>query len=996
VEYRLRGTDGLYRWFLACGIPHRNANGLIVRWFGTATNIDRQKRAEAKQRFVARLSTLIHSLSDTEEIKVSAMRLLGEHLNVSQAVFSMVDADNGNAGEDAAGHLGPSLFGESVLNDLRAGRTVIIPDVSTDRRTASEFDTVYQQHGVHSFIASPLIKTGRLVAILSISAPTPRVWQPDESETLEETAERTWSAIRVAAESQVSQRAERAIQESETRFRMLVDQSPLSIQILTPSGQTVRVNRAWEKLWGVTIEDLKDYNMLADAQLVEKGIMPFIRRAFAGEPVAIPPVLYDTEQTLPNRSRRPDSRHWTQAFMYPIKDESGKIIEVVLIHEDISERKRMEEALRNSERQLRLIADSAPAFISSVDSSYRYLFANRACAERFGLTPESIVGATVEQVMGKAAFNTIRPYMERTFQGETFSYETNVPYDRLGQRYMQVYYAPGPTVDGKIQSLVAVVHDITEQREAEQARAYLAAIVQSSEDAIVSKDLDGIITSWNPAAERIYGYSAAEMLGKSKSIVIPADRPNELSTILHRMKAGEHIDHYETLRRRKDGSLIDLSITVSPIRSTNGQIVGASTIARDITERKELEMRLREESQILETVNAIGQRLSAELDLQKMVQAATDAATQMTGAQFGAFFYNVLNAAGESYTLYTISGVDRELFAHFPMPRNTEIFAPTFSGSDTVRSEDITRDPRYGKNAPNRGMPPGHLPVVSYLAVPVVSRTGEVLGGLFLGHENPAMFTQRHERLVEGMAAQAAIAIDNARLFQAERERSDQLAMAVREVHHRVKNSLQGVSALLEIQLLPGVTALPVESIRDSLSQIKTIALVHDLLAHDKPIGNVDAAQVLSKLIAMLSVSIGLPDHPFPIRLTADSVSMPIRHAIALALAVNELITNAAKHSRTSLTKDPFSHGGTIDVSLQKHEDEVCVSVQDDGPGFPQGFDPVHDAHIGLEMVQVLVSTDLRGAVSFRNVRASEPASGEAHGQGARVEITFSASDLKE
>jgi PAS domain S-box-containing protein len=149
------------------------------------------------------------------------------------------------------------------------------------------------------------------------------------------------------------------------------------------------------------------------------------------------------------------------------------------------------------------------------------------------------------------------------------------------------------------------------------------------------------------------------------------------------------------------------------------------------------------------------------------VQIVTDAGVELTRAAFGAFFYNVINDAGESYTLYTLSGAPREAFSKFPMPRNTAIFAPTFTGEGTVRSDDILEDPRYGRNAPYKGMPEGHLPVRSYLAVPVQSRSGQVIGGLFFGHPQPGIFNARAERLMTGLAGQASIAIDNARLFEA-------------------------------------------------------------------------------------------------------------------------------------------------------------------------------------------------------------------------------------
>jgi PAS domain S-box-containing protein len=201
----------------------------------------------------------------------------------------------------------------------------------------------------------------------------------------------------------------------------------------------------------------------------------------------------------------------------------------------------------------------------------------------------------------------------------------------------------------------------------------------------------------------------------------------------------------------------------------------------DISARRNAEERLREESRTLETLNTTGAALAAELDLERVVQMVTDAGVALTGAQFGAFFYNVLDDAGESYMLYTLSGVDRSRFEGFPMPRATAIFRPTFDGEGVVRSDDILADPRYGKSEPHFGMPKGHLPVRSYLAVPVTSRSGEVIGGLFFGHPEPGRFDDRHERLMIGLAGQSSIAMDNARLYQDVRRANETLEQRVLE-----------------------------------------------------------------------------------------------------------------------------------------------------------------------------------------------------------------------
>jgi signal transduction histidine kinase len=208
---------------------------------------------------------------------------------------------------------------------------------------------------------------------------------------------------------------------------------------------------------------------------------------------------------------------------------------------------------------------------------------------------------------------------------------------------------------------------------------------------------------------------------------------------------------------------------------------------------------LREERRLFATLDRIGRVLNGELQLDRLVQLLTDEATALCRAQFGSFFYNLTNEEGESYVLYTLSGVPRERFSGFPMPRNTAVFAPTFNGERPVRSDDITQDPRYGHNPPYHGMPKGHLPVRSYLALPVVSRTGDVLGGLFFGHGEPGVFTERDEQLLVAVASQAAVAIDNARLYQQTRVllTAERTARAAAEGARRRTERLQAVTAAL-------------------------------------------------------------------------------------------------------------------------------------------------------------------------------------------------------
>ena len=252
----------------------------------------------------------------------------------------------------------------------------------------------------------------------------------------------------------------------------------------------------------------------------------------------------------------------------------------------------------------------------------------------------------------------------------------------------------------------------------------------------------------------------------------------------------------------------------------------------DITERKEAETALRQEVEVRTLLAQAGASLAGELRTEKLLQAVTDTATKLSTAEFGAFFYNVTDERGESYSLYTLAGAPKEAFASFPHPRATQVFGPTFRGESSIRLDDVTKDPRFGQNAPFCGMPAGHLPVRSYLAVPVVGREGVVLGGLFFGHSQPAVFTDRHELLTSGVAAWAAIALDNARLYQeveqANRLKDDFLATLSHELRTPLNAVLGWAHMLREGTMQPSMRQRALESVeRNARAQAQ---LVEDLL----------------------------------------------------------------------------------------------------------------------------------------------------------------------
>jgi len=470
---------------------------------------------------------------------------------------------------------------------------------------------------------------------------------------------------------------------------------------------------------------------------------------------------------------------------------------------------------------------------------------------------------------------------------------------------------------------------------------HLAKVIESSDDAIVSKDLNSIIISWNRAAERMFGYTAAEAVGQSIRMIIPANRQAEEDEVMRRIRRGDSVTHFETIRQRKDGSLVPISLTVSPIYGDDGKVIGASKIARDVSERVAMEAAALEYATNTEKLSAVGAVVASTLDREAVVQQVTDTATELTGAEFGAFFYNVHDGSGDSYLLNALSGASREAFAKFPQPRATAMFAPTFNGEGVVRLGDVTKDPRYGRNNPYYGMPPEHLPVRSYLAVPVKGLAGNVLGGLFFGHSQPDMFDEQDQRLAVGVASWASVALENSRLYSeardANRLKDEFLAVLSHELRTPL-NAIVGYSRLMRGQMLPPEQiARAIETLERNARWLTQI--VEDVL---------DVSRIVSGKIR-LDVQVvevgGVVDNAVAtVQPAADAKGVRLQSLIdprvgpvsgdpdRLQQVVWNLLSNAVKFT---------PKGGRVHVRLERVNSYVEIIVSDSGIGISHEFLPL-------------------------------------------------------
>ena len=299
----------------------------------------------------------------------------------------------------------------------------------------------------------------------------------------------------------------------------------------------------------------------------------------------------------------------------PIRDPAGNVVGAVMVFHDVTRRRRAERALRASEERLRAMFSQAAVGIAITNLDGTFAEANRKFCTLLGYSAEEIQQRTFLELTHAEDRAATEKQIRRLLDGVISNYSIEKRYVRKNGQSLWC----NTTVTllrregGAPSQFIGIVEDITERRDADATRSRLVAVVESSDDAIVTKTLDGIIVSWNPGAERVFGYSAADVIGRPVTVLIPTDRLDEETRILERLRKGERIDHYSTVRRRKDGTHIDVSLSVSPIKDASGRIVGASKIARDISAQKQAEEALREQNEAAQREIARRERAEAAL-----------------------------------------------------------------------------------------------------------------------------------------------------------------------------------------------------------------------------------------------------------------------------------------------------------------------------------------------------------------------------------------------
>lgn len=437
-------------------------------------------------------------------------------------------------------------------------------------------------------------------------------------------------------------RAEHNLLNRENELSDFLENSATALHWVGPDGTILWANEAELQLVGCTREEYVGHN-IAEFHVDEEVICDILQRLRSREE------LRDCE----SRIRRKDGSVRYVSITSNVLWEGGKFIHTRCFTRDITDQK----IAQQLEHHLASIVESSDDAIVSKDLNGIIRSWNRGAQQLFGYTPEEVVGKPISMLAAPGYGSEIPRILERIARGErTEHYETKR--QTKDGRILTVSLTVSPIRDasGRIVGASKVARDITEQTKATEAQERLAAIVESSDDAIISKDLNGIIRSWNRGAERTFGYKAEEAIGQHISILAVPERSDEMPNILERISRGERIDHYVTKRRTKDGRVLSVSLTVSPVRDASGRIVGASKVARDMTEREQHQQALREANAALKRSNADLEQFaySASHDLQeplRMVATYTELLRKKFGQQLG--------ERGDEYIRYAVEGALR-------------------------------------------------------------------------------------------------------------------------------------------------------------------------------------------------------------------------------------------------------------------------------------------------------------------------------------------------
>jgi PAS domain S-box-containing protein len=613
----------------------------------------------------------------------------------------------------------------------------------------------------------------------------------------------------------------------------------------------------------------------------------------------------------------------------------------------VLQQQRSEARIRRSEQELADFFDNATVGLHSAGPDGTILRVNRAELTMLGYSADEYIGHHIAEFHADRCI--IDGMLRRLRAGEKVrNCETRMRC-RDGSIKNVLIDSSVLWEEGRFIHTRSFTRDITEQKRAEETRLRLAAIVESSEDAIIGKDLHGTITSWNRGAEALYGYTAEEVVGKPVSVLIPPDHQDDFPTIMERLRRGERIEHYETVRLCKGGRRVNVALTVSPIRTADGEIQGASKIARDITQHKRAEETLRRQSERLRLLWETAAVLLTADDPDGMLRTLLGKIGPHLGVD--AYFNHVLDDQGDALRLSSCEGVSDESARHLSRLELGE----GVSGTVALRRRPVVAAHiQQSDDANTQALK--SLGIRAYACNPLLAGD-RLLGTLSFASRVKDQFDDEEVAFIETICHYVTVACERLRLLKELKESGVRKDEFLAMLAHELRNPLAPIRAAVQVLHLKG-SAVPdarwSRAVIDRQMQHLT-RLVDDLLDISRITRNklvlrrspIELAEVITAAVESSRPLIEQCGHELALSLAPEPVYVD-GDAVRLSQVFQNLLNNAAKYTE---------RGGHISLTAERQEDAVVVRVKDTGVGIPPDtlphlFEMFYQADRSLERAQ--------------------------------------------
>jgi PAS domain S-box-containing protein len=644
----------------------------------------------------------------------------------------------------------------------------------------------------------------------------------------------------------------------------------------------------------------------------------------------------------------------------------------------VLQQQRSEARIRRSEQELADFFDNATVGLHSAGPDGTILRVNQAELTMLGYSADEYLGHRIAEFHVDGGF--IEGIMHRLRAGEKVrNCEAKMRCRDGSIKHVLIDSSVLWEQDRFIHTR-SFTRDITEQKRAEETRLRLAAIVESSEDAIIGKDLFGTITSWNRGAEALYGYSAEEVVGKPVSMLIPPEHQDDFPTIMARLRRGERIEHYETVRVCKDGRRVNVALAVSPIRTADGAIQGVSKIARDITPRKRAEDTLRKQSERLRLLWETATVLLTADDRDGMLRTLLGKIGPHLGVD--AYFNHVLDDTGEELRLSSCEGVSDEAARHFARIELGE----GVNGTSALQRRPVVAAHIQQSDDPNtQALKP--LGIRAYACNPLLAG-GRLLGTLAFASRDKDQFDDEEVAFIETICHYVTVACERLRLLNELKESGTRKDEFLAMLAHELRNPLAPIRSAVQVLHVKGSTVPDARWSRAVIDrQLQHLTrLVDDLLDISRITRNklvlrtssIELAEVITGAVESSRPLIEQCGHELTVSLAPEPVFVE-GDAVRLSQVFQNLLNNAAKYTE---------RGGRISLTAERQGDDVVVRVKDTGVGIPREvlprlFEMFYQADRSLERAQSGLGVGLalaRRLVEAHGGRIEARSEGVGHG----------------